>query len=93
MNDDARKSLQLLFSDGDDRYFILNRIRTCEGTEKQQLIAKALKELDFSDLHDHYADILTDIDKNPRPVFSLFKRLKKGKIKQFVKRLIESSKT
>lgn len=92
MNDDARKSLQLLFSDGDDRYFILNRIRTCEGTEKQQLIAKALKELDFSDLHDHYADILTDIDKNPRPVFSLFKRLKKGKIKQFVKRLIESSK-
>lgn len=92
LNDDTRKSLQLTFSDGDEQYFILNRIRSCEGTEKQQLVSEALKKLDFSDLPDYYADILSDIDKDARPVLSFLKKLRKGKIKELVKRMIESKK-
>lgn len=89
LNNDERKKIYELFSNGDGHYSILNRIRISDGDEKRQLVSDALRNLDFNELPDYYADMFADIDKDPRPVISLFKKLRKVKIKQFVKRLVD----
>ncbi len=90
MNADSKKKMHVVFGDGDEQYSVLNRIRISEGEERQQLISEAMRKLNFSELPDYYADILADIDKNVRPVISVLKRLRKAKIKQFIKRLVEN---
>ncbi len=92
MNDEERKKIYGLFSDGDGQYHILNRIRTSEGEVKQRLLSDASRNLNFDELPDYYADMLADIDRNPRPALTILKRLRKVKIKQFVNRLIDKDK-
>jgi len=82
-----RKQLWAAFSDGDGPYFILNRFRSAEEAEKEALRTRTLKEIDFGNMPEHYADILADLETNPGYVISILKKLKKSKIIQYVQRL------
>ncbi len=84
---DANRKLEQCLSYGDDIYSLLNRIRICEPEDKEDLINKAVSIADFNELSDFYAEILGNIDTNPRPAFSVFKKMSKSKIRQFVKYL------
>ncbi len=88
MNDENKEKIQTVFSDGDGTYFILNRIRICDGDVRLRLTTEALKQVDFCDLPDYYADMLIDIDKISRPILSILKKLRKSKIKQYIIRMI-----
>lgn len=82
-----RKQLWAAFSDGDGPYFILNRFRSAEEAEKEALRTRTLKEIDFGNMPEHYADILADLETNPGYVISILKKLKKSRIIQYVQRL------
>jgi len=84
---DDRKRIETIFSEGEDTYSLLNRIRISEGEERSRLVDRAIKEVDFTQLPEYYADMLTDIDIKTRQVLSVFKRMSKSKIKQYVKRI------
>ncbi len=84
---DANRKLEKCLSSGDDIYSLLNRIRLCEPEDREVLINQAVSIANFNELADFYAEILSNIDTNPRQVFSVFKKLSKSKIKQFAKYL------
>lgn len=85
-----RKELEQLFSTGEDSYSLLNRIRSTAGEDRNKLVSQALKLADFDGLPDFYADIFVDIDKNTRQLISYFKRMRKSKIKQYFKRMLDN---
>ncbi len=78
-----------LLSQGSDIYSILNKIRTCDAEERDELAKKAISIADFNDLPDFYSEIFCDFCKNPRQVFLVFKQLKKSKIKEIILFLID----
>ncbi len=84
---DANRKLEMCLSYGDDIYSLLNRIRICEPEDRESLINQAVGIANFNELADFYAEILSNIDTNPRQVFSILKKANKLKIKQFVKYL------
>lgn len=84
---DERKKIETVFSEGEDSYSLLNKIRISEGEEKSRLVDRAVKEVDFTRLPEYYAEMLADIDTKIRQVISALKRMSKSKIKQYVKRM------
>lgn len=89
LNAGGRLGLEKLFSEGEDSYSMLNRIRLAEGDEKELLIDQFLKDANLNDLPDFYSDIFLDAVNNPRLIYSCLKRLKKTTVKKYVNRLIE----
>jgi glycosyltransferase involved in cell wall biosynthesis len=92
LNADYRQKIEEAFcTDGDDPYLLLNRIRRAEAGEKSALAEKALRQVDFSELPDYYAEMMSCIDSNTRLVVSTLKKLNKTKIKQYIKHLMDTN--
>lgn len=90
-NTGDRQKIEEVFSgEGEDPYLMLNRIRRADDAEKLMLMEKALKLVDFCELPDYYAEMLSCINTNTRQVVSALKKLSKTKIKQYVKRLADN---
>lgn len=90
LNTVEKKKIEEAFSSGgEDAYLLLNRVRRAEGDEKLMLMKKALKLVDFCELPDYYADMLSCINVNTRQTVSVLKRLSKTRIKQYARRLMD----
>jgi len=86
-----KRELEKLFSTGKDCYSVLNRIR-CGGTDnKWKLISDSFGDVDINELPSFYADLFSDIDTDTRRVLTYFKKLRKEKIREYVKRLMEKN--
>lgn len=86
---DKQKIEEAFSGEGEDPYLLLNRIRRAEVGEKIILMEKALKLVDFCELPDYYAEMLSCINTNTRQAILAFKKLNKTKIKQYAKRLMD----
>ncbi|MGE5613328.1 MAG: glycosyltransferase [Bacillota bacterium] len=90
LNADYRQKIEEAFCmDGNDPYLMLNRIRRAEDCGKPTLMENALRQVDFGDLPDYYAEMMSCIDVNTRLVISTLKKLNKTKIKQYAKHLMD----
>lgn len=87
---DDRNKIDTIFSEGEELYSLLNQIRISVGEKRSLLVDKAIKEADFTQLPEYYADLLMDIDIKTKHVLSVFKRMSKSRIKQYVKRIRDS---
>jgi glycosyltransferase involved in cell wall biosynthesis len=87
MTDDEKKKLWAALSGGDEPYSILNQFRSSDGSDREAIRSKALREIDFSSLNEYYADIFADMDKNTASVISALKKLKRSKVRQYVNRI------
>ncbi|NLK87940.1 MAG: glycosyltransferase [Clostridiaceae bacterium] len=87
MTEDENKQLWASLGDGDEPYLILNQFRGADGSAREALLAKALKQIDFNSMNEYFADILIDMDKNKSAAISTLKRMKKSKIKQYIRRI------
>ncbi|NLB79121.1 MAG: glycosyltransferase [Clostridiaceae bacterium] len=92
MSSDERREIEEVFSKGEDLYSTLNKVRCADGSYEMKNLDKAIKETDFSELPDYYAGLLIDVDKNTRQAISVFKRISKTKIKQYMKIILECEK-
>jgi glycosyltransferase involved in cell wall biosynthesis len=81
--------LAMLFSKEEGLYPLLNRSRTGGVAGNNLLTDIAVKEADFNELPDFYAELFIDIDKTTRQIISIFKKLKKSKAKQYIRILID----
>jgi len=86
---EADGELSILFSQEDGLYPLLNKFRLGAVTGDSVLSDEAVREADFNELPDFYAGLFLDIDKNTRQILSIFKKLKKSKIKQYIQILID----
>lgn len=87
MTDDEKMQLWNSLGNGDEPYSILNRFRSADGSERDALRTRALKQIDFNSMNEYYADILDDIDKNTSFVISTLKKLRKSKAKKYIMRI------
>ncbi len=81
--------LSMLFSQEEGLYPLLNKSRIGAVTGNSLLADTAVRGADFNELPDFYAELFIDIDKNTRQTVSIFKKLKKSKLKQYIKILID----
>lgn len=88
-NHEDNNELSLLFSKEEGLYPLLNRSRTGSVSASDLLADAAVKEADFNELPDFYAELFIDIDKNTRQIISIFKKLKKSKLKEYIRILID----
>jgi glycosyltransferase involved in cell wall biosynthesis len=86
---EKKKDIESLFCEGEDLYSLLNRVRLNKAGDNHWITGKALKESDLNRLPHFYADLFLGIDKNTRPIISIFKKLTKTKLKQYINILIE----
>ncbi len=89
LNAEKKKDIESTFCEGDDLYSLLNRVRLNKVEDSYWITGKALKEVDLNWLPNLYADLFYSVDQNTRPIISIFKKLNKTKLKQFIIRLIE----
>lgn len=87
MTEEEKKQVWTSLSDDDRPYFILNRFRSADDSEKESIRSKALKQIDFNSMNEYFADILADLDKNTGLIISTLKKLKKTKLRKYVKRI------
>ncbi len=93
MTENDKKKVWASFDNSDEPYFLLNRFRNADDSEREALRAKALKLIDFNVVNEYYADILIDLDNNTSLIISTLKKLKKSKLRKFVMRIYRKSHT
>ncbi len=84
-----KKRVESEFRKGKDIYSSLNKHRLGLYADKPQQIDKLIRETDFNELPDYYAEFFLDVDKRPRPVISAIKKMGKAKIKQYLNKMID----
>lgn len=89
-NSELKEEHELIFSYGEDIYSLLNKIRNSSREERRGLAAQTFKLTEFEELPNFYAEIFADLDTNTRQLFSVLKRLKKSKIVQYIKYIIDN---
>jgi glycosyltransferase involved in cell wall biosynthesis len=91
-NNEEKNNIYSAFSNGDGPYFTLNKIRVSKGEKKRGLSEKVMGSIDFSDLPEYYADILTNMEESHRQVIGVLKKLRRTKIKKYIKRMLDNQK-
>lgn len=86
---ESKRKVELVFSDGNDIYSLLNKVRFSGGHGDPQILTEADKAADFNELPDFFADLFIGLDFNSRQVSSILKKVRKTKIQQFCKRILE----
>ena len=88
MNDGQRKRVQEVFSKGEDIYSVLNRFRLRLYEDDYNAVDRVIRDTDFERLPEFYAELFIYMDRNPRTVISAFKKMRRSKIKQYVKTML-----
>ena len=85
MSKEQREKVYEAFSKGADDYSLLNRFRLKLYENRYEEIERFIREKDFDDLPEFYAELFINMDRNPRPIIASFKKMRRSKIKQYVK--------
>jgi len=88
-NHEDSNEISVLFSAEEGLYPLLNKSRIGSVGSSDLLADVAVKDADFNELPDFYAELFIDIDKNTRQAVSIFKKLKKSKLKEYIRILID----
>lgn len=81
--------LEELFSENENAYALLNRIRSAREENVEPLVGQLLKEFDLNDLPDFFADIFLPYEKSFQRIIPYMKRLQKRKIRGYTKILCD----
>ncbi len=88
LTEDQAKEIEKQFYEGEDLYSLLNRVRNAEGESRQQLVRKALKLADLTELPPFYAELFLDIDENMRQYYPSLKTLGKTAVRNYIQHML-----
>jgi len=89
MNEEQREKVYEAFSKGADDYSLLNRFRLKFYENKYDEVDRFIRETDFDNLPEFYAELFINMDRNPRLIIASLKKMRRSKIKRYVKVMLD----